>query len=170
MRRLLNLTTRRMRHSSSLMSFGHGSLRLRPCPYKNRYFGLFWVLLVIVGVLVGGCNLGAPAITPSPTPEIPAAEFLFPDNNSRVEMGAVLTIDIVARDRAQGISRVELLVDDVIISEATPVDNAPPIFRVTMNWLAEGIGLHTLKAIAYRADGTASDETIIIVEVVPPLT
>ncbi len=128
-----------------------------------------WILLVIVGALVGGCNLGTPAITPSPTPEIPSAEFLFPDNNSRVEMGAVLTIDIVARDRAQGIGRVELLVDDVIISEATPVDNvAPPIFRVMMNWLAEGVGLHTLKAIAYRSDGTAGDETIIIVEVVAP--
>ena len=35
-----------------------------------------------------------------------------------------------------------------------------------MNWLAEGIGFHSLTAIAYRPDGTASPPTIISVQVV----
>jgi hypothetical protein len=35
-----------------------------------------------------------------------------------------------------------------------------------MNWIAGTPGGHTLHAIAYRADGTRSDEAIILVDVV----
>ena len=124
-------------------------------------------LLVSIAWLAGACHLQQAAVVPSPTPSLPTAEFLFPSNNSRVEEGAELNIDLLGSDTQYGVARIELYVDDVKINEATPKDNPTvPDFRVTMNWTAEGIGLHTLRAVAYRLDGTASDDALIVIEVV----
>ncbi len=130
----------------------------------------------LIGVLLGlllfttlaACNLGAAGITPSPTPEIPTATILAPANNARVVEGVELDIEILGEDLGQGISRIELIVDGISINTATPQTDAAsvPQFRVVMNWLAEGIGLHRIEAVAYRLDGTPSREAIIVVEVV----
>ena len=53
--------------------------------------------------------------------------------------------------------------------EVSPdISAAVPLFTVRMNWLAQGQGRHTLSAIAYRPDGTASDMETILVNVLPP--
>jgi hypothetical protein len=94
-------------------------------------------------------------------------EFLSPLNGSTVFEGTDLTIDLVATDSGEGVARVQLLVDDMPHQEGTPVDaTAVPTFTVTMNWLAAGIGFHSLTAIAYRSDGSASPHTIISIQVV----
>lgn len=125
---------------------------------------------LIAGLLVmllTGCNLtqGGSA-TPTLLPDLPQVEILEPANNRQIYEGTEFDFDIVARDEGAGIVRIELYIDDTIINSASPVDaESVPVFRVTMNWLAEGQGLHTVEAVAYRADGTQSDPALINIEV-----
>jgi len=118
-------------------------------------------------LLLAACNLGVDAqATPVPTPDIPTVEILSPVNNQQVREGIMFDLDIVGRDPGAGIERIELFIDDQKINEATPLEaEAVAVFRVTMNWLAQGVGRHVVEAIAYRADGTPSDPFTISIEV-----
>lgn len=112
---------------------------------------------LLLTLLLTACNLQSGAPTVIPTPDIPQIEFQEPANNESFAEGTDLAISLLARDAGIGIARVELLVDDLLHTEARPqVSEAVPIFTVTMNWLTEGIGFHSLTAIAYRPDGSAS--------------
>lgn len=132
---------------------------------KSLILGL-WMLLAL---LMTACNLSATsAPTATPLPELPTVEFLSPPNNSRVIEGVDFDLDIFAKDAGAGIARLELYVDDEIVNDATPQAHiSVPELRVTMNWLAEGTGFHVLSVVAYRLDGTRSDEALLTVEVVP---
>ena len=113
--------------------------------------------LVLLLLCTAACNLQFGEPTPFPTPDFPQIDFETPANNASIAEGSELDILILAQDTTQGIARVELMVDDLPYRESQPqISGAVPIFRVTMNWLAEGIGFHSLTAIAYRPDGTAS--------------
>lgn len=115
--------------------------------------------------MASACNLTAS--TPPPTPDLPTVRFVAPANNARVLQGTDLTVDIFAEDSAVGIARVEFRVDGAPVGDGGPPQfGVETRFRVQMNWLAQGIGAHVLSAIAYRPDGTPSDETFIVVEVV----
>lgn len=98
-----------------------------------------------------------------PTPSLPAISFLAPQMDAVYAQGDEIIITLVAEDRAgTGVARVELLVDDTPHQEALPeVSAAVPVFTVEMNWLAQGLGLHAMTAIAYRLDGTASPPATI---------
>lgn len=134
----------------------------RRCRVFRRVF-----LWICIGLL-SACTLTDSPPTLTPTPDLPSVSFQFPENRSQVFEGTDLTLDLVARDNTQGIARIELLVDTQPLQEATPIGGeAVPVFRVEMNWLAQGIGNHILTATAYRADGTPSDETNIVLEVIP---
>jgi hypothetical protein len=125
----------------------------------------FWFIGLLVAIL--GCNLSASNQAPPPTPDLPQVRFVTPDNNARVLEGVDLPIDIFAEDTSVGIARIELRLDGETFRDAAPPNfNVERQFRVEMNWIAEGVGLHTLSAIAYRPDGTRSDETFITIEVV----
>jgi len=124
----------------------------------------FWWVLVVFSV--AGCNLTAMPPTPLPTPDLPQVEILDPPNNRQVVEGVDFPIDILARDATQGISLVELYVDGEKVNSATPFTNpAELVFRVEMNWLAQGVGLHAIEAIAYRPNGQQSDPFVITIEV-----
>lgn len=126
-------------------------------------------LFGLVVLLAAGCNLSAEAPqTPVPTRDAPAVEFLFPPNNSTVLEGTDLTLDIVARDASIGVHRLEIYLNDVLLRETELADyTVEPVYRVQVNWLADGVGLHALTAVAFRPDGTRSDEGRITIEVVP---
>ena len=125
------------------------------------------LLLMMVMLSVAACNLGTPQTTPVPTPDIPTVEILAPPNNAQVIAGTDFDIDILGTDASQGISKIELYVDEVLINESPIADPPQPRYRVTMNWLAQSEGLHVITVIAYRADDTRSDETILNIEVIP---
>jgi hypothetical protein len=132
------------------------------------------ILSVLVTLVLCGCNLVGQDAAPTSTPEIPTVEFQFPTNNVAVVSGTDLQIQVLAQD-SQGIARVELSVDGQPHQTAAPVDSETvPVFTVDMNWLAEGVGLHALQAVAYRADGSASNPALINVNVMaagtPPAT
>ena len=119
--------------------------------------------LVALLLLLCACNLSTQTVTP--TPAIPTVSFQFPANNVSVAEGTDLQIQLLAQDTI-GIAHVELRVDDQVHQDGKPVEAAAvPIFTVDMNWLAEGVGLHSLQATAYRLDGSASTPVIINVNV-----
>jgi hypothetical protein len=123
--------------------------------------------VLLLPFLLAACNLQQGTSTPLPTPDVPVVEFLSPVNGSSVVEGTDLTIELVATDAGAGVARVQLLVDDLPHQEGTPVDSAAvPTFTVTMNWLADGQGFHSLTAVAYRSDGSASLPTVISIQVV----
>ena len=122
--------------------------------------------LLLIFILTA-CNLQFGTPPPLPTPDVPQIEFQEPANNARVVEGTELTISLAAFDSGTGVARVELLVDDIVFSQALPeVSAAVPVFTAEMNWLAEGVGFHSLTAIAYRSDGTAGRPTTISILVV----
>lgn len=134
---------------------------------RTRFYPtLFLLALLLIGT-AAGCTLNEQPPTPVPTPDIPRVRFLFPENNARVIQDSEINVDIVAEDETAGIARVVFLVDGTQINEGAP-DAPVPVFRAAMNWVAGSIGGHTLHAIAYRPDGTQSDEAIILVDVVAP--
>lgn len=127
-------------------------------------------LLMCILLLVAGCNLtNEPQPTATLPPPMPEVQFLFPANEATVVEGTDLDIELLASDEGIGIARVEFLVDDEVMNERGPdISAAVPLFTVRMNWLAQGQGRHTLSAVAYRPDGTASDIETILVNVLPP--
>jgi hypothetical protein len=130
------------------------------------FAALFCVALMFIG-MIAGCTLTEVPPTAVPTPDIPRVRFMFPENGARVVQDAEITVDIVAEDDTAGIARIVFLVDGTQINEGAP-DSTVPVFRVAMNWVAGNLGGHTLHAIAYRPDGTQSDEAIILVDVIAP--
>jgi hypothetical protein len=134
---------------------------------RNRVLRGAWLLLSLLA-----CTLTGEAIPLTPTPDLPSIQFQFPDNNAQVFENTDLTIELLATDNSQGISRIELYVDaftdETPHQTASPVGGEPvPVFTATMNWLAQGVGRHRLTAVAYREDGLQSDETTIVIEVIP---
>lgn len=128
------------------------------------------VLILLLAVLASGCNLSAVPATSTPEPAIPSVSFLFPANGTIVVVGTDVQIQLFAQDRTGvGVGRLELLVDEMPLQQATPlVSAAVTDFTVDMNWLATGVGRHVLQAVAYRPDGTPSEPATIILEVIPP--
>ena len=120
--------------------------------------------VLILLLLLCGCNLSNHEQF-TPTPAIPTIQFQFPANNVSVTEGEDLQIQLLAQDSV-GISKVELQVDNQPVQVGKPVDKpVVPVFTVDMDWIAKGVGLHALQATAYRPDGTASDPTLINVNV-----
>jgi hypothetical protein len=128
-------------------------------------------LVVILALLLVGCNLSNVPPTATPQPDIPQIEFQYPANNSVVVAGTDVQIQLLAQDpRGVGVARVELRVDDMFLQEGAPVASAAvTVFTINMNWLAEGEGLHALSAVAYRPDGTMSDFATIQLQVIAPV-
>ncbi len=127
------------------------------------------LITLLILFFISACNLQMGTPTPFPTPDLPRITFQAPANNDSFPEGTDLTIALLAEDPGVGIARVELLIDDLPHSEAFPeISGAVPVFTVTMNWLAEGPGYHSLTALAYRPDGTISSPATIIILVTEP--
>jgi hypothetical protein len=133
-------------------------------PRFNRWLGA-----ALLGLLLAGCTLQQGTPTPLPTPDAPAVEFRTGDNalinGSRICAGQTADINLLATDPAVGVARIQLLVDDTPHADSAPEAGAVPAFAVTMSWTAQGIGLHTLTAFAFRQDGRSSPPETIVVEV-----
>jgi hypothetical protein len=125
---------------------------------------------VLVSVLLAGCNLVA-LDTLTPTPGRLSAGFVEPATGARVSEGAEVVFQLVGRDESRaagGVVRLELYIDSTLVASAVPQTGVPePVFTATMNWRAAGPGLHPALAIAYGADGTASEPAAIAVFVEP---
>jgi hypothetical protein len=125
-------------------------------------------LFLVLSLLLAGCNLVNQAeITAEPTVDIPTIEIRDPSNNRQIVEGTEFSFDIVAQDSGAGVSKIVLRIDDTQIGEAFPLEaEEVPIFRVSINWLAQGQGNHFVEAIAFRLDGTESVAATIVIEVI----
>ena len=125
--------------------------------------------LITLGLLAS-CNLrsaNAPTDTPFPTPDVPRVRFMFPDNNSNVLEGTDLAVELLAEDGGSGISKIQLAVDDVLQGEGKPeIAPSVPAFSAKIHWIAKGIGMHSLTAVAFRASGQSSDSTTLVLNVI----
>ena len=130
-------------------------------------------ILMVIGaaLLLSGCNLrqaNAPTDTPFPTPDVPRIRFVYPENNSSVIEGTDIAIELLAEDPGAGIAKVQLAVDDVLQGEGKPeVAPSVPAFSAKIHWVASGIGMHSLSAVAFRENGQASDSATLVLLVIP---
>lgn len=136
-------------------------------PLINRLIRLISCTLLLAAL--AGCNLIYGEPTPTPQRDAPVIRFQIPANNAIFPEGTEVDIELLAEDPlGTGVARVELYADDLLHQTGMPeVSAAVPVFTVRMNWLAQGEGLHSLMAIAYRLDGTPSDPATILLEVQP---
>ncbi len=123
--------------------------------------------MLICIIPISACNLIIPTPTPFPTPDLPRVEILAPPNQHQVIEGSEFDIDILAVDKSLGIRRVELYIDEHFVNSSETPDDVKQQYRVTMNWYAQGLGWHSIKAVALRDNGTRSDEHRITLEVIP---
>lgn len=124
---------------------------------------LFAIILILA---LAGCNLDTETPTPVPTPDLPQVQFLYPAEGARVVDGTDLTLDILAQDQTAGVQRIELYVDGQLLNSDAVLAQPESAFRAELNWFANGIGKHILSAVAYRADGTPSNEAALTVDVI----
>lgn len=134
-------------------------------------------LLIVLTVLVLAalaCNLSGdapPAEQEAITADAPTVEIRVPVNGQSFAEGTQVIIQVAAMDAGAGVSRIDLQIDDLAHGSATaPTAAGQSAFITTFDWVAQGQGLHSLTAIAFRADGTPSAPQTISVNVVaaPP--
>jgi hypothetical protein len=125
----------------------------------------FWNALVAVLVaLVVGCNAApAPSATSIANADKPSIVIQSPADGAQLPLGQDVSVSGAASD-GMGVDHVELFVDGVSAG-STPAGQSATLVPFTINWLAAPSGPHTLQAVAYRQDGTASDPASVSVTV-----
>ncbi len=134
----------------------------------------FFVLLTIVALSLGAmaCNLsGAPAEPAGQAqpdgPDAPSVDIRVPVNGMSFAEGSNVIIQVVGTDSGTGVSRIDLLIDDVEVSSSeAPTASGQSAYMVNFEWPAQGVGAHSISAVALRADGTSSTPAIISINVV----
>ncbi|TET52421.1 MAG: hypothetical protein E3J64_05215, partial [Anaerolineales bacterium] len=94
----------------------------------------------------------------------PSVEITDPPSGSTAEVGQVIEIASTSTADA-GIARVELLVDGDMVREDAPPSGTPASFRVVQSWLPDAEGEFEISVVAYDADGQASEEATIMLQV-----
>ncbi|MBC7870899.1 MAG: SH3 domain-containing protein [Chitinophagaceae bacterium] len=130
----------------------------------------FWrVALVALALFAAaGCTLptagGEEAITIS---GVPIVRIAGPQANATFLDGVEVFIQASVSNAGADISRVEVSVDNVVISTlATPNQADAPTFSITQPWTAEGAGPHVLSVTAFRADGNSSAPQSVTINVI----
>jgi hypothetical protein len=126
---------------------------------------------IILLLMLAGCNLTPAQPTSTPAPDRPGVRFLAPEDGATVFAGTDLTLDVYGWDETEGagVAEIQVLVNGALLRSAVVQDAlALPEFRVEMNWVAEGVGPVRIVAVAYRGDGTFSEEAALTVQVLPP--
>lgn len=133
-----------------------------------------YLLIVIVALAFAAlaCNLfggpEAPAEEAAPVvPSAPSVDIRVPVNGMSFAEGTNVIIQVVGTDSGSGISRIDLLIDDLAVSSSdAPNPAGQSAFMVNFEWPAQGVGAHSISAVALRQDGTASTPAIISINVV----
>ncbi len=127
---------------------------------KNQMWLWIFIGLVIVAVIGVGALIAFVLGSVRGTPRVVIAA---PASNTQFNEGQDIVVQSTTTDDL-GVIRVTLSVDNIVVQEDR-LD--PPQKSITRNqtWKALGVGPHTIIARAFRADGTASEPTSIVVTI-----
>ncbi|MBN2469734.1 MAG: SH3 domain-containing protein [Anaerolineae bacterium] len=134
----------------------------------------FFVLLTIVVLSVAAlaCNLSGTPADPAEEAQpqganAPVVDIRVPINGMSFAEGSNVIVQVVGTDSGSGVSRIELLIDDVVVSSSeAPTASGQSAYMVNFEWPAQGVGAHSISAVAMRQDGTASTPEMISINVV----
>ena len=121
-------------------------------------------------VLLAACNLDADSsISTQPITGVPVVQMVSPLPNATYLENVTVNIQALISNAGADIDRVEVLVDDVIVASLTsPNETGAPAFSITQTWPAAGSGAHNISVMAVRSDGSSSEPTSVMVNVVNP--
>jgi len=142
---------------------------------RRPYILLAVALLALAAM---ACNLSLPGSggdspggDQQPAANTPEVSIRVPVSGMSFAEGTTVVIQVVGTDNGAGVSELELLIDDRPFS-TMPAPNAggQSALMANFNWQAQGVGAHSITAVARRADGTSSAPATISVTVVeaPP--
>ncbi|MBI5305954.1 MAG: Ig-like domain-containing protein [Chloroflexi bacterium] len=118
--------------------------------------------IVSLLVLVSSALALAGCATETPAPAPPRVTINAPANNSTFDAGQDIAAQAVAED-AQGIARVELLVDgQTIKTDASPNGAAQKSFATMQTWKATGAGVHVLVVRATNMQGAIAEAAVSV--------
>ena len=93
----------------------------------------------------------------------PTVVVQSPTNGAVLPVGGNVAVTGAASDTV-GVDHVSLFADGVSVA-SSPSGTAAPLVPFSLTWLATPAGPHVLQVIAYRADGTPSDPSVLNVVV-----
>lgn len=141
--------------------------------------------LSLLGIIVSACNLEGPTEEATVTSAQATISFLeaqltpgysqpfviisFPQPGQEVEQRQQVNVQFEATDE-QGISRVELLVDDQIVSANDYIPQPGSVFVAKVTWIPDKPGTHVLQVRAYNPANTVGNSDSIVVQVAPAAT
>ncbi len=136
---------------------------------RRPYLVLVIAMLALAAL---ACNLSGNAPQPEQqaqpdTSGAPSVDIRVPVNGMSFAEGTNVIIQVVGTDSGSGVSRIDLLIDDVVVSSSeAPTTTGQPAYMVNFEWPAQGVGAHSISAVALRQDGASSTPAIISVNVV----
>jgi hypothetical protein len=129
------------------------------CVKKKLLFPL--IIVVALAIFALACNLSG-----SGDESLPMASILAPASGSTVAINSDVTVQISASDaEGAGITRIDLLVDDVVVdSYDSPA--AQNDIAVNLNFVPTEEKAITVAVVAFREDGTSSLPATVALSVV----
>ncbi len=124
---------------------------------------------LIAMLLLTACNLNATVQqnTNQPISGEPQVRIASPLPNATFLEGVPVNIQAQVTNAGADINRVEVAVDDAIISTLSePNTSGAPVFSVVETWTAAGVGTHTITVTAIRGDGSTSAPQSVTVNIV----
>jgi Bacterial Ig domain len=127
------------------------------------------VSMALLAGALAACATSGGGATTSQTADAqrPGVVIQSPPSNAQVVVGQSVAVVTTAVD-AVGIAQIDLKVNGSTISSAVAPSAGLTSFSAVHEWLPAAVGLVDVSAVAFRADGLASDPMTIAVSVLPP--
>lgn len=122
--------------------------------------------ILSAAAIAAACTAAAPLETSPPVAAtLPTVAIGAPLPGATLPLGVEAQVLLSASD-ATGVSRIDLLVDGVVVDTFTTANPAgEPQVAAQLGWTPNTPGAHALTATAYRPDGTASAPAVVAVAV-----
>ncbi len=130
---------------------------------------MIMIVIALLALSALACNLTGSGDGPQvrSSGNAPEVEIRVPVNGMSFAEGTNVIVQVVGTDSGPGVSRIELEIDDQPAGSSTAPDaSGQAAFIANFEWRAQGIGDHSITAVALRQDGTASVPATIRVSVV----
>ncbi len=131
-------------------------------------------VLLVLALAAMACNLAGSVEAPAQgeaRADAPSVTIRVPANGTSFAEGTRVIIQALGTDSGPGVSRIDLQIDDRPAgSSVAPIQAGQSAYLANFEWTAQGQGLHSITATAYRQDGTAGAPAVVSVNVVaaPP--